>query len=107
MAPRIEKESLENEKKNLDKSGQLSNASDDNNNNNSSSSSGKDQHGAADLAHVRLPIVWRNVLIFILLHAGALYGACLCWRASYATLFFGCYFLSLSFITLFLFQSSW
>jgi hypothetical protein len=34
-------------------------------------------------------IVWRNVLIFIILHAGALTGVYCCFNASFKTLLFG------------------
>lgn len=37
---------------------------------------------------VNLPIVWRNVAIFTLLHIGALYGVYLCFEAKRATLLF-------------------
>ena len=37
---------------------------------------------------VHLPIVWRNVAIFTLLHIGALYGVYLCFQAKWPTLIF-------------------
>ena len=37
-------------------------------------------------------IVWRNVILFIFLHTGALYGVYSCFYASYKTLFFGKFF---------------
>lgn len=37
---------------------------------------------------IHLPIVWKNVAIFTLLHLGALYGVYLCFYAKKATLIF-------------------
>lgn len=37
---------------------------------------------------VHLPVVWRNVAIFVFLHLGALYGLYLCFYAKFATLLF-------------------
>ena len=41
---------------------------------------------------VVLPIVWRNVFVFILLHMGALYGMYLCFYSKPETLIFGRHF---------------
>ena len=39
--------------------------------------------------HKKLPIVWRNVYLFIFLHLGALYGVYCCFYAKSITLLFG------------------
>lgn len=38
---------------------------------------------------IELPIVWRNVAVFTMLHLGALYGVYLCFYAKWQTLLFG------------------
>lgn len=41
-----------------------------------------------DPNEVYLPIRWRNVVVFTLLHIGALYGIYCCFHAKYQTLIF-------------------
>ena len=40
-------------------------------------------------APINLPIVWRNVAVFIMLHFGALYGLYTCFYAKWQTNLFG------------------
>ena len=41
---------------------------------------------------VQMPVVWRNVVIFIMLHLGALYGIYSCFYAKWQTNLFGKFF---------------
>jgi hypothetical protein len=51
---------------------------------------------------IHLPIVWKNVAIFTLLHLGALYGVYLCFFAKKVTLLFGMsYVLGFDFVCIF------
>jgi fatty-acid desaturase len=50
---------------------------------------------------IDLPIVWRNVAVFTMLHLGALYGVYLCFYAKWQTLLFGIFNKSVVFIVCF------
>lgn len=83
MAPRIDAIDFVNHSSNEDKSPQAENTV------KTPSNSSSEPAASQEHDKFKSDIVWRNVVLFVFLHLGFLYGIYLCFYASYKTLFFG------------------